>query len=330
MRAKQFHLGRRPTGLPTAEDFALVEVDLPDPGEGEVLVANRYLSVDPYMRGRMTDRRSYTPPFAVGAPMEGGAIGEVVASRSPDLPEGAAVRHMLGWRSHAVAAAAAFRQVDAQMAPLPAYLGILGMPGMTAYVGLLDIGRAKEGETVFVSGAAGAVGSTVGQIARITGCRVVGSAGSPEKVAYLREELGFDEAFDYKRTAVADVLDALCPDGLDVYFENVGGDHMAAALPRMRTFGRIAVCGLISQYNLEEPEPGPALGPMIRDRITMQGFLVGDFGHRSGDFFRDMSGWLADGRVRERETIVEGLERMPEAFLGLFTGDNVGKMVVAL
>jgi NADPH-dependent curcumin reductase CurA len=266
----------------------------------------------------------------VGAPLEGGAVGRVVASRSPDLAEGDHVRHMLGWRSHALADARAFSKVDAEVAPLQAYLGILGMPGMTAYVGLLDIGEAKEGETVFVSGAAGAVGSTVGQIARIMGCRVVGSAGSPEKVAYLLDELGFDAAFDYREMPVAEALDAHCPDGIDVYFENVGGDHLVAALPRMRTFGRIAVCGLISQYNLEQPEPGPPLWPMIRDRITMRGFLVRDHGHRSKDFHRDVVAWLADGRLRERETIVEGLERMPEAFIGLFRGENIGKMVVAV
>lgn len=330
MRTRQIQLTRRPTGMPTEEDFALVEVDLADPADGQVLVENLYLSVDPYMRGRMTDRKSYTPPFEVGAALEGGAIGRVVQSRSSDLAEGDVVRHMHGWRAHALDDARAFRTVDPDAAPLPAYLGILGMPGMTAYVGLLDIGQAKEGETVFVSGAAGAVGSTVGQIARIIGCRVVGSAGSPEKIAYLRDELGFDEAFDYRQTPVADALDALCPDGIDVYFENVGGDHLAAALPRMRTFGRIAVCGLISQYNLTEPEPGPPLWPLIRDRITMRGFLVRDHGDRAGDFFRDMSGWLASGQVRERETIVTGLDAMPSAFIGLFTGDNIGKMVVAL
>jgi NADPH-dependent curcumin reductase CurA len=328
MRAQQIHLARRPVGLPTAEDFTMVDTDLPDPAEGEVLVENLWLSVDPYMRGRMLDRASYVEPFAVGAPMEGGAIGRVLASEAPDLAEGDVVRHMLGWRSHAVAGRRAFSRVDPDAAPLPAYLGILGMPGMTAYVGLLDIARAEEGETVVVSGAAGAVGSAVGQIARRMGCRVVGSAGSQEKVDWLTGELGFDAAFSYRERPYAEALDELCPDGIDVVFENVGGEHLAAVVPRMAEHGRIAICGLISEYNATEPTPGPNLWAMIRKRITMQGFLVRDHDDRAKDFLRDMSGWLAAGEITERETVVEGLERMPEAFLGLFTGDNIGKMVV--
>jgi NADPH-dependent curcumin reductase CurA len=329
MTPRHIQLTRRPVGLPTPEDFELVETDLPDPAEGEVLVENLWLSVDPYMRGRMYDRPSYVPPFEVGAPMEGGAIGRVVATRADDLPEGALVRHMLGWRSHAVAPARALQRVDPDAAPLPAYLGILGMPGMTAYVGLLDIAGAQGGETVVVSAAAGAVGSAALQIARQRGCRVVGSAGGPEKVAWLRE-LGFDDVFDYRAEPYAEALDARCPDGIDVVLENVGGEHLAAVVPRMREHGRIAICGLIAEYNATEPTPGPSLWPMIRKRITMRGFLVRDHGDRSGAFQRDMAGWLAAGVVVERETVVEGLDRMPEAFLGLFSGANLGKMVVRL
>ena len=330
MLTREIHLARRPSGMPAPEDFRLVSTELPEPGDGQVLVANTHLSVDPYMRGRMTAARSYIEGFAVGAPMEGGAVGRVIASRSPRLAEGDTVRHMLGWREHALADAGAFTRIDADAAPPSAYLGVLGMPGMTAYVGVLDIGEAKAGETFFVSGAAGAVGSTAGQIARTLGCRVVGSAGSAQKVAYLRDDLGFDAAFDYHEAPVAEALDQHCPDGIDVYFENVGGDHLAACLPRMRTFGRIAVCGLISQYNQTEEQPGPPLVGLIRQRVTMRGFIVGDHRDRARDFYRDMAAWLADGRVRQRETVVEGIERMPEAFMGLFTGDNIGKMIVAV
>ena len=330
METTQVHLARRPTGMPQPSDFELVRVPVPEPAHGEVVVENAYLSVDPYMRGRMTTARSYIPPFEVGAPLEGGAVGRVVASRAEGLAVGDAVRHMLGWREHAWGPASAFRRIDADAAPLEAYLGVLGMPGMTAYVGLHDVAQAKEGEVVYVSGAAGAVGSTAGQIARVLGCRVVGSAGSPEKVAYLRDELGFDAAFDYHDGPVRERLKEQCPDGIDVVFENVGGESLAAALTRMRPFGRVAVCGLISSYNATAPEPGPPLWPLVRDRITLRGFLVGDFGHRTKDFYRDVSAWVADGRVRERRTVVEGIERMPDAFIGLFTGENIGKMLVAV
>lgn len=328
MRTRQIELARRPVGMPTADCFTLEEVDVPDSEDGEVLIANRVLSVDPYMRGRMIERRSYVPPFEVGAPLEGGAVGEVVASASPDLEVGDHVRHMLGWREHAVVPAEACARVDAAAAPLSAYLGILGMPGMTAYIGLLDIAEAAEGETVVISGAAGAVGSTAGQIARRKGCRVIGSAGTPEKVAWLIEELGFDAAFDYRETPYAEALDRHCPEGIDVVFENVGGAHLAACVPRMRDFGRIALCGLISEYNATEPPPGPSLWPMVSRRIAMRGFIVRDHSARAGDFYREMGGWFSAGELVERETVVEGLERMPAAFLGLFTGENIGKMVV--
>jgi NADPH-dependent curcumin reductase CurA len=330
MRAQQIHLARRPVGMPAPEDFTTVEVDLPEPGDGEVLVANRFLSVDPYMRGRMLDRRSYVPPFAVGAPLPGGAIGEVVASGSPDLSPGDHVRHMDGWRTHTIADAGALSKVDGERAPLHTYLGTLGMPGMTAYVGLLHIAELREGDVVAVSGAAGAVGSVAGQIARLRGCRVVGSAGSAEKVAWLTDELGFDAAFDYRETSFADGLDAHCPDGMDVVFENVGGDHLAAALPRMRDFGRIALCGAIAEYNATAPVPGPPVWPMIAKRISLRGFIVSDHGDKGRDFLRDVGGWFASGDLKERTTVVEGIEAMPGAFIGLFTGTNIGKMVVAV
>jgi NADPH-dependent curcumin reductase CurA len=327
MRTREYRLAERPAATPEHRHFELAERELPDPGEGEALVENVYLSVDPYMRGRMRAAASYAAPYEVGEPMYGGAVGRVLVSGDPALAEGDWVVHNGGWREHALAPAKAFTKIDADAAPPSAYLGVLGMPGLTAYVGVLDIAEAKEGDQALVSGAAGAVGSVAGQIARIHGCRVAGSAGSAEKVAYL-EELGFDAAFNYRDGTLGGAIDHACPDGVDVCFENVGGDHLRAALPRMRTFGRVALCGMISQYNLTEPEPGPPLASMVPRRLTMRGFIVSDHAHRRDDFLRDMTGWVADGRVRYRETVLEGFERMPDAFLGLFSGENVGKMLV--
>jgi len=290
------------------------------------------MSVDPYMRGRMNDTKSYVPPFQVGQPLEGGAVGHVVASRAEGFAEGDVVLHGLGWREHAVVPAGAARRLDpAQGVPLSVYLGVLGMPGLTAYVGLLDIAAMKEGDAVFVSGAAGAVGSLVGQLARLKGAsRVVGSAGSPAKVQYLKE-LGFDAAFDYHDGSVTDLLDGVAPEGIDVYFENVGGDHLEAALAALRPYGRVAMCGAISQYNATEPAPGPRnMFQAIGKRLTLRGFIVSDHSQRTPDLIREVGGWVQDGSIRFQETVVDGLEHAPKAFLGLLRGENTGKMVVRL
>jgi NADPH-dependent curcumin reductase CurA len=289
------------------------------------------MSVDPYMRGRMNEGRSYAAPFELGQPLSGAAIGEVVVSRHPDFRNGDFVLSVAGWREYFLSDGAGLRKLDPEIEPLSAYLGVLGMPGLTAYVGLLDIGQPKAGETVFVSAAAGAVGSVVGQIAKIHECRVIGSAGSDAKVELLRSELGFDAAFNYKTIPPGSALRDLAPDGIDIYFDNVGGDHLEAALIHMRTFGRIPVCGMISLYNATEIPPGPrVLGLVIPRRLTLRGFLVGDHLDRLPAFERDMGRWLKEGRVRARETIVDGIEMAPLAFLGMLQGENVGKMVVRL
>jgi NADPH-dependent curcumin reductase CurA len=330
LTGREIHLAQRPTGLPGPEAFRLVEVDVPDPGPGQVLVHNRFISVDPYMRGRMDDRPSYVPPFQVGVAMEGGAVGEVIAANDAAVGVGAVVVHALGWREYAVLDTDAVEVVDPEAAPtLSAYLGALGMPGRTAYVGLLDIGAFRPGEAVFVSSAAGAVGSLVGQIAKLRGAsRVVGSAGSAAKVAYLRE-IGYDAAFDYHDGPVRELLKRAAPDGVDVYFDNVGGDHLAAALARLRPFGRVAMCGAIAMYNEATPPPGPAnLALAIGKRLTLRGFLVGDHEDRTPDFVAEMGGWLRAGAIRVDETVVDGIEQAPDAFLGLFHGNNIGKLVV--
>jgi hypothetical protein len=331
-KSREWHLVRRPQGWPLPDDFALVETDVPDPGPGQVLVRNLYLSVDPYMRGRMNDAKSYTPPYELGEPMLGAAVGRVVASGADSVPVGAHVLHGLGWREYALVDAAHTVVVDPEAAPLSAYLGVLGMTGLTAYAGLLRIAEFAEGETVFVSGAAGAVGSQVGQIARLKGAaRVVGSVGSDEKAALLIDEYGFDAAFNYKKGPVAAQLREAAPDGVDVYFDNVGGDHLEAAIGSMRPHGRAALCGAIAHYNATEPPPGPRnLPQLIGKRITLRGFIVSDHQDLQPDFFREVGGWLREGRLRYRETVVTGIEHTLDAFLGLLRGDNTGKMIVAL
>lgn len=328
--SREIHLRSRPKGEPEPENFELKTVELPAPQDGQVLIRNRFLSVDPYMRGRMRDTRSYTPPFQLGEPLTGGAVGEVVESASPDFAPGDSVLHMLGWREYALANAKGLTKVDPSLAPLQSYLGVLGMPGMTAYVGLLDIGQPQPGETVFVSGAAGAVGSQVCQIAKIKGCRVVGSAGSPAKVRWLEETAGVDVAINYKETKnLRRALKSASPDGVDVYFENVGGEHLEAALQNMNNFGRIALCGMISVYNATSAQPGPGnLAVMIGKRIKMQGFIVSDHSDRRQDFLQDVSGWMQEGKLQWEETIRQGIEQMPDAFIGLFHGENLGKMLV--
>ena len=322
--SREIHLAARPNGPPAPSDFSLVEVDVPDPAEGEVLIRNAYMSVDPYMRGRMNDAKSYVPPFQLGEVLDGGAVGQVVASRNERVPEGAWVVSRLGWRELALSDGSGLLQFDPSLGPVSTALGVLGMPGLTAYVGLLDIGRPVEGETVFVSGAAGAVGSLVGQIAKLRGCRVIGSAGSPEKVAWLRE-LGFDVAFDYRETETREVL----REGVDVYFDNVGGPTLEAALGGLRVGGRVVACGAISQYNATEPPVGPRnLFLVVTKRLRLEGFIISDHYDRLQAFLAEMAPWVRDGSVRYRETVVEGIEHAPEAFIGLLAGENVGKMLV--
>ena len=284
------------------------------------------------MRNRMRDIPSYVPPFALDAPLDGGAVGRVLTSNAEGFSEGDVVVHGLGWREHAVVPAKGARRVDAELAPASAYLGVLGMPGFTGWIGLTHIAEHRPEDVVYVSSAAGAVGSLVGQLAKVRGSgHVVGSAGSPEKVAWLTGELGFDDAFDYTDAELHRELKARCPDGIDVYFDNVGGSHLEAALGRMRDFGRIALCGAAEVYNATTPPPGPrTITLAITRRLKLQGFIVSDHWDRFGDFVTEVGGYLADGRITYRETVVEGLDRAPEAFIGLFEGDNVGKMLVRL
>ncbi|GAA0933296.1 NADP-dependent oxidoreductase [Streptomyces thermoalcalitolerans] len=329
---REWHLLSRPVGLPGPENFALVETEAPQPRENQVLVRNTHLSVDPYMRGRMNAGRSYVDPYELGKPMEGGAVGEVVASNAEGIAVGDHVLHFGGWREYAAVDARHAVKVDPEAAPLSAYLGVLGMPGLTAYAGLLRVASFKEGDTVFVSGAAGAVGSQVGQLARLKGAsRVIGSAGSDEKVRLLLEEYGFDAAFNYKNGPVSEQLRAAAPDGIDIYFDNVGGDHLEAAVGSLRQGGRIALCGMISVYNNTEPAPGPRnLVRLIQVRGRIEGFLVSDHYDLQPQFVREVGPWVRDGRLKYRETVVEGIENTLEAFLGLLRGDNIGKMIVKL
>ncbi len=333
MKTNEVHLVARPQGWPNPEDFAIVEAELPPPGDGEVLVRNRFMSVDPYMRGRMNDAKSYVPPFALNEAMTGGAIGEVVESRGGGLEPGDLVQHDYGWREHVVAPAKHFRKVMPLEGVSPsAYLGALGMPGLTAYVGLLDIAGMREGDAVFVSGAAGAVGSLVGQLARLRGAsRVIGSAGSAEKIAYLTDRLGFDAAFNYKEGPVRDSLRAAAPDGIDVYFDNVGGEHLEAAIDVLNPFGRAAICGAISMYNATEPPAAPRnLINVVGKRLTLRGFIVSDHGDRYADFVREVGGWVRDGKLTFEETVYEGIGDAVDAFLAMLRGGNTGKMLVRL
>ncbi|GAA4847591.1 NADP-dependent oxidoreductase [Kitasatospora terrestris] len=329
---REWHLAARPQGWPTPDDFVLVEAPVRQPEAGEILVRNAFLSVDPYMRGRMNDVKSYIPPFQVGQVMDGGAVGYVVASAAEGFEVGDAVLHGLGWREYATVGAAHAVKVDPELAPLSAYLGVLGMPGLTAYAGLLEVGALKEGDTVFVSGAAGAVGSLVGQIARLKGAkRVIGSAGSAEKVAKLVDEYGFDAAFNYKDGPVRDLLAEAAPDGIDLYFDNVGGDHLEAAIGALGVKGRAVLCGAIAQYNDTEPPVGPRnLALAIGKRLRLEGLLVGDHYGLQPQFVAETAGWLRSGELKGDETVVEGIENAGDAFIGLLRGANTGKMVVRL
>lgn len=330
--SREIRLKNRPVGLPDAADFELAEVAVPNVRDGEILVQNIYMSVDPYMRGRMYDRKSYVPPFQIGHPLEGGCVGRVVDSKNDQFQVGDFVLSMMGWREYFLSNGTGLLKIDPKVAPIQAYLGTVGMPGLTAYVGLLDIGKPKEGETVFVSAASGAVGSIVCQIAKLKGCNVVGSAGSDDKVSWLLQKAGVDAAFNYKKVdnIIAEV-GKQCPRGIDVYFENVGGVHLEAALEHMNKFGRIVMCGMISMYNATEPVPGPTnLAYIIGKQLMMQGFIVSDHFDKLVQFYADMAIWIADGKIKWKETIVEGLENAPQAFIGLFKGDNFGKMIVKI
>lgn len=331
-KTRQVRLVSRPSGWPTHANFEVVEVDIPPLGPRQVLVRNTVMSVDPYMRGRMNDTRSYIPPFQIGEPLDGGAVGEVVASQSQRFTVGDTVQHQLGWREHAVLEERQVRRIDTSEVSASAYLGVLGMPGITAYAGLTRIAELKEGEIVFVSGAAGAVGSLAGQIAHNLGAsRVIGSAGSAEKIAYVVDELGFDAAFDYHQDSVARQLRKHAPEGVDVYFDNVGGDHLEGAIANMKDFGRIALCGAISQYNATEPAPGPRnMWLVVTRRLRLQGFIMTDHADLAREYFTVASGWIREGRLKFRETYVNGLDHAVDAFLDLHRGANIGKMLVRL
>ena len=325
----EVRLAARPEGWPTVENFSVVQAEPPAVRTGQVLIRNLVMSVDPYMRGRMNDVKSYVPPYALGAAMDGGAVGEVVASTVDTHRVGDLVLHGLGWRELSVGPAKAFKVVPGEDVSPSWYLGVLGMPGLTAYAGLLEVGGFVEGETVFVSGAAGAVGSLVGQLVKARGGTVIGSAGSPEKVRWLTDELGFDAAFDYKAAPVAEQLRAAAPDGIDLYFDNVGGDHLEAAIGSLKVHGRAVICGMISAYNATEPPAAPRnLTQIVAKRLRIQGLLVRDHGHLQEQFLADVAPLVTGGRLTAEETVVEGIENAVDAFLGMLSGRNTGKMVV--
>lgn len=327
---RKFTLAARPVGMPKESDFKLVETPVPSPNAGEMIVKSLYISVDPYMRGRMNDAKSYAAPVEIGGVMVGGVVGQVIESNNPKFKAGDIVQGEFGWQEYALSNGQGVRKVDPSIAPISTAIGILGMPGLTAYFGLLDIGQPKAGETVVVSGAAGAVGMAVGQIAKIKGCRVVGIAGTDEKVKYLVDELGFDGAFNYKTTKnYVEELKKLCPKGIDVYFDNVGGAITDAVVPLLNVKGRMSICGQISQYNVEKPEMGPRwLWAMIVKQARVEGFLVFQFFDKFGPAAAEMAGWIKEGKLKYREDIVEGFENLPRAFIGMLQGDNTGKRLV--
>ncbi|HET6412838.1 MAG TPA: NADP-dependent oxidoreductase [Anaeromyxobacter sp.] len=332
-RNRRIVLAARPRGRPQLTDFRLEEAPLPSPGEGEVLLRVALLSLDPYMRGRMDDVRSYARPVGLGEVMEGGTVAVVEASRHPAVVPGDVVLSRSGWQTHALSRGEGLVKLDPKVAPPSTALGVLGMPGLVAYAGLLEVGRPRPGETVVVSAASGAVGSAVGQIARILGARAVGIAGGPEKCAYLKDELGFDAALDHRAQGLAERLAQACPRGVDVYFENVGGAVWDAVFPLLNDHARVPVCGLIAQYNATAPFPGPDRLPLVMRQVltrslVIRGFIEREFAPLRPAFQRDMASWIASGKVRYREDVVEGLERAPEAFLGLLEGKNFGKLLV--
>lgn len=326
-------LAARPVGEPKPSDFKLIEEPVAEPGDGQVLLRTLYLSLDPYMRGRMSDAPSYAAPVEIGGVMVGGTVSEVLRSNIPSLSPGDIVEGRSGWQTYEVTDDRWLRKVDPALGPVSTALGVLGMPGMTAYTGLLNIGQPKPGETVVVAAAAGAVGSIVGQIAKIKGCRAIGIAGGQRKCDFVVRELGFDACLDHRGPDLARRLKEACPAGIDVYFENVGGAVFDAVLPLLNPFARVPVCGLIAHYNETAPPPGPdrlpmLMGRVLRSRLTLRGFIVGDFAEQHTEFLEQASRWFRDGRLKYREDIVEGLEKAPEAFVGLFRGENFGKLLV--
>jgi len=328
--SREVRLASRPSGIPTADNFTLAETTLKPLEDGQVLVRNRFMSVDPYMRGRMNDRKSYVPPFEIGKVLDGGAVGEVIEYRSPEFKAGDVVTSRYGWREAFIAAPGELHGVDKTVEPLSVYLGTLGMTGMTAWAGLTMV-EVKAGDVIYLSGAAGAVGSTAGQLAKLRGCRVIGSAGSEEKVKHLLDECGFDAAFNYKTGPVLEQLNRAAPDGIDVYFDNVGGESLEAALTALRLHGRIIACGGISGYNEEKPKPGPSnLFNMTTKRLTMKGLIVGDWLNRQGEFEKEVGALYKAGKLKSLETVVPGIDQAADAFIGLFAGKNIGKMVVNL
>ena len=330
MTTKQIVLSGRPVGMPVLENFQTNEVELPEIKENEVLLEARYFSVDPYMRGRMNDAKSYAPPFEIGKPIAGGVVAKVLKSKSLDFKENDWVTGNLPWQQQSVAAGAGLMKIDATIAPASYYLGLLGMPGLTAYFGLMHIGKPKAGETVVVSGAAGAVGMVVGQIAKLHGCRVVGIAGSNEKVKLLKETFDFDEAINYKTTAdIKKSITDACPKGVDIYYDNVGGEISDAVISQINFHARIVLCGQIALYNSTEIPMGPRLQPMLLTRsVLMQGFIVSNYQSKFTEGFNHLSAWLKEGKLIYKETVVKGFDKLPGALLGLFEGDNIGKMIV--
>jgi len=330
IESREIRLASRPSGIPTAANFARAQIELKPLQRQQVLVRNLFMSVDPYMRGRMNDRKSYVPPFEIGKVLEGGAVGEVVESRAKEFKAGDAVVSNFGWREYFIASPKDLHPVSRAVQPLSVYLGALGMTGMTAWAGL-HLVKVEAGDVIYISGAAGAVGNVAGQLAKIRGCKVIGSTGSMEKVKFLREECGFDIAFDYKTGPVVEQLKVEAPDGIDVYFDNVGGEALEAALSMLRVHGRIIACGGISGYNEEKPRPGPSnLFNITTKRLTMKGLIVRDWLDRQGEFEKEVGAYLQSGKLKNKETVVEGLDQAEGAFIGLFTGNNIGKMVVKL
>jgi NADPH-dependent curcumin reductase CurA len=330
MKSTEVRLASRPEGWPNLDNFSFADVEVPRAADGQAVVRNVCMSVDPYMRGRMNDVKSYVPPFQIGAALQGGAVGEVVESRDPSLKPGDIVTSMYGWREAFVASARELRAVDPRVTPLSTYLGLLGTTGLTAWVGL-NLVDVKAGDRVFVSAAAGAVGSVAGQLAKARGCFVVGSAGRPEKVRIVVDEFGFDRAFNYKDGDLSRQLAAAAPDGIDVYFDNVGGDHLEAALSALNVNGRIIACGAISRYNEQTPPPGPRnLALMIGKRLTMKGFIVSDWMKETPQFVQDVGSLYAAGKIKVKETVVSGIAQAPQAFIDLLRGENIGKMIVKL
>jgi NADPH-dependent curcumin reductase CurA len=328
-------LASRPEGEPTPENFRLETVPVPTIGPGQVLLRTHGLSLDPYMRGRMSAAKSYAKPVEIGDVMEAGTVSEIVASENPGFSVGDIVLSHSGWQVYAISDGKGMRKLDSEAAPVTTALGILGMPGMTAYTGLLNIGQPKAGETLVVAAAAGPVGSLVGQIARLKGCRAVGIAGGPEKCSYVREDLGFDAVIDHRASDFAAQLEAACPQGVDIYFENVGGAVWDAVFPLLNDFARVPVCGLVSQYNATSLPQGPDRTPMLMwailsKRLTLRGFIVRDFAAQSSDFARDVGAWLRAGQIRYKEDVTDGLERAPEAFIGMLKGRNFGKTLVRI